>query len=228
MSVRSSGSINSSTPEERATVKDRSALLGRGIRLELLTIAWNALEAVVAIGAGMAAGSVALVGFGLDSVIESISGVALHRRLSFEFRGATKEESEESERHALWFVGISFYLIAAYVAYDAVSSLITRTAPDESYVGIVLAALSLVAMPLLAWAKRRTGKALHSRALVADAAETLVCAYLSFALLLGLALNAAKGWWWADPAAALLMLPLIMREGMEAIASARGGGEPDD
>ncbi len=203
-------------------VTDRLRLLARGIWLEVLTVAWNAIEAVVAIGAGVVAGSVALVGFGLDSVIESISGVALYRRLTFEFRGATMADIEASERRALWFVGISFYLIAAYVAYDAVSSLTTRSAPDESYVGIVLAALSLVVMPLLAWAKRRTGKALQSRAMIADAAETLVCAYLSFALLLGLALNAMLGWWWADPVAALLMLPLIVREGKEAIDGARG------
>ncbi len=204
------------------TVGERSRLLARGVRLEVLTIAWNAIEAVVAIGAGIAAGSVALVGFGLDSIIESISGIALYRRLALELRGASEAESEASERRALWFVGISFYLIAAYVAYDAATSLIRRSAPEASAVGIVLAAVSLVVMPLLAWAKRRTGTALGSRALIADAAETFVCAYLSFALLLGLGLNAALGWWWADPVAALLMLPLIVREGMEAIESARG------
>ena len=209
----------------RASVSERSRLLGRGVWLEVLTIAWNAIEALVAIGAGMASGSVALVGFGLDSVIESISGIALYRRLAFELRGASEDESEASERRALWFVGISFYLIAAYVLYDAVTSLIQRSAPESSPLGIALAAVSLVVMPLLAWAKHRTGKALGSRALIADAAETLVCAYLSFALLLGLGLNAALGWWWADPVAALLMLPLIVGEGKEAIESARGAGE---
>ena len=203
-------------------LSDRKRLLARGLRLEVLTVAWNAIEAMVAIGAGLAAGSVALVGFGLDSVIESISGVALLRRLGFELRGATDAESERSERRALWFVGLSFYLIAAYVAYDAVSSLVERSAPDESPLGIVLAAVSLLAMPLLGWAKLRTGKALQSRALVADAAETFVCAYLSFALLLGLALNALMGWWWADPVAGLLMIPFILREGKEAVDSARG------
>lgn len=201
---------------------DRKRLLARGLRLEVLTVAWNAIEAIVAIGAGLAAGSVALVGFGLDSVIESISGVALLRRLGFELRGATPAESERSERRALWFVGLSFYLIAAYVSYDAVSSLVERSAPDESPLGIVLAAVSLFVMPLLGWAKLRTGKALQSRALVADAAETFVCAYLSFALLLGLALNALMGWWWADPVAGLLMIPFILREGKEAVDSARG------
>ncbi len=208
-----------------ATASERARLLARGVCLEVLTIAWNAIEALVAIGAGIASGSVALMGFGLDSIIESISGVALYRRLAFELRGASEAESESSERRALWFVGISFYLIAAYVLYDAVTSLMKRSAPESSPLGVGLAAVSLVVMPLLAWAKLRTGKALGSRALVADAAETLVCAYLSFALLLGLGLNAALGWWWADPIAALLMLPLIVREGNEAIESARSEGK---
>jgi divalent metal cation (Fe/Co/Zn/Cd) transporter len=207
------------------SVSERSRLLGRGARLEVLTIAWNAIEALVAIAAGIAAGSVALVGFGLDSVIESISGIALYRRLAFELSGASEAESEASERRALWFVGISFFLIAAYVLYDAVTSLIKRSAPESSPLGVGLAAVSLVVMPLLAWAKLRTGKALGSRALIADAAETFVCAYLSFALLLGLGLNAALGWWWADPVAALLMLPLIVKEGNEAIESARSEGK---
>lgn len=206
-------------------LSDRQRLLARGLRLEVLTVAWNAVEAIVAIGAGLAAGSVALVGFGLDSVIESISGVALLRRLGFELRGATPAESERSERRALWFVGLSFYLIAAYVAYDAVSSLAQRSAPDESPLGIALAAVSLTVMPLLGWAKLRTGEALQSRALVADAAETFVCAYLSFALLLGLGLNALVGWWWADPVAGLLMIPFILREGKEAVDSARGDSD---
>ncbi|MGH7695169.1 MAG: cation transporter [Gemmatimonadaceae bacterium] len=206
-------------------VSERSRLLARGVTLEVLTVAWNAIEAVVAIAAGIVAGSVALVGFGLDSVIESISGIALYRRLAFELKGASAKESEAGERRALWFVGISFYLIAAYVLLDAATSLIQRSAPESSPLGIALAAVSLVVMPLLAWAKRRTGKALQSRALIADAAETFVCAYLSFALLLGLGLNAVLGWWWADPVAALLMLPLIVKEGYEAIESARGEGE---
>lgn len=203
------------------SISERSRLLGRGVWLEVLTITWNAIEALVAIGAGIAAGSVALVGFGLDSVIESVSGIALYRRLTFELKGASETESEASERRALRFVGISFYLIAAYVLYDAVTSLLKRSAPESSPLGIGLAAVSLVVMPLLAWAKLRTGKALGSRALIADAAETFVCAYLSFALLLGLGLNAALGWWWADPIAALLMLPLIVKEGNEAIESVR-------
>lgn len=201
---------------------ERRRLLDRGVRLEILTIGWNVIEAIIAIGAGLAAGSIALVGFGLDSVIESISGIALYRRLTFERDGATAEESMGSERRALWFVGLSFWLIAAYVVYEAGETLYSRTLPDSPTIGIVLAAVSLVVMPLLGWAKRRTGQALGSRALIADATETFVCAYLSFALLLGLGLNAAFGWWWADPVAALLMLPLIVHEGREAIEAARG------
>jgi len=207
------------------SVTERSRLLDRGVRLEILTIAWNVIEAIVAIGAGLAAGSIALVGFGLDSVIESISGIALYRRLAFERDGATAEESEGSERRALWFVGLSFWLIAAYVVYESGETLISRRLPDSPTIGIVLAAVSLVVMPLLGWAKRRTGQKLGSRALIADATETFVCAYLSFALLLGLGLNAALGWWWADPVAALLMLPLIVHEGREAIEAARGEGD---
>ena len=198
-------------------VAERQRLLDRGVRLEILTVGWNVLEAIVAIGAGLAAGSIALVGFGLDSVIESVSGIALYRRLTFERDGATEAESEGSERRALWFVGLSFWLIAAYVVYEAGETLYSRTLPDSPTIGIVLAAVSLVVMPLLGWAKRRTGQALRSRALIADAMETFVCAYLSFALLLGLGLNAAFGWWWADPVAALAMVPFIAREGIEGV-----------
>jgi divalent metal cation (Fe/Co/Zn/Cd) transporter len=204
------------------TALTRDALLRRGLNLERLTIGWNALEAVVAIAAGYLAGSVALVGFGLDSVIESISGVALYRRLSLELREGGAEHAEAGERRALYFVGVSFFLIAAYVLYEAATTLWERRAPEHTSVGIALAAVSLGVMPLLAVGKLRTARALRSRALEADSKETFVCAYLSFALLLGLALNALLGWWWADPAAALAMLPLIVREGWEAIEATRG------
>jgi divalent metal cation (Fe/Co/Zn/Cd) transporter len=206
------------------TALTRHALLRRGLNLERLTVGWNALEAVVAIAAGYLAGSVALVGFGLDSVIESISGVALYRRLAFELREGGAERTEARERRALYFVGISFFLIAAYVLYEAVTTLWERRAPEHTTVGIVLAAVSLAVMPLLGWGKLRTARALGSRALEADSKETFVCAYLSLALLLGLALNALLDWWWADPAAALAMLPLIVYEGWEAIEAARGEG----
>ena len=195
---------------------ERRALLEKGVRLEFFTVGWNVLEAVVAITAGVVAGSIALIGFGLDSVIESISGVALYYRLREELVKGHHEHNEQRERLALRFVGASFFLIAAYVAYEAVTSLWRREIPSESTVGIVLAIVSLIVMPVLGWSKLRTAKSLGSRALAADAKETFVCSYLSFALLLGLGLNALFGWWWADPAAGLLMLPLIVHEGIEA------------
>ena len=183
----------------------------RGQLLEYLTVGWNAVEAVASIGAGLLAGSVALVGFGVDSVIESTSGAVLLWRLREGERG------EQRERAALRLVGVSFLLLAGYVLFGAVKSLVTREPPGASRVGIVVAALSLVVMPLLARAKRRVAARLDSRALRADSRQTDLCAYLSAILLAGLALNALFGWWWADPAAALLMTPIIAREGVEAL-----------
>lgn len=180
----------------------------RGRHLEFLTIGWNSLEAVAAIGAGLLAGSIALVGFGADSVIESLSGAVLLWRL---FAG------EEREKLALRLVGISFLLLAAYIGFDALKSLLLREPPDASYLGIAIAALSLVVMPLLARAKRRVAAQINSRAMLADSRQTDICAYLSAILLGGLILNAAFGWWWADPAAALVMLPIIVKEGAEGL-----------
>lgn len=203
-----------------AQAEDRVALLRRGLRLEVFTVGWNAIEALIAIGAGYLAGSVALVGFGLDSVIESISGVALYRRLRGELHDAEEGGNEARERRALYLVGISFFLIAGYVLFQAAAALWRREAPALSPAGIALAVASLIVMPLLGWNKARTAKALQSRALAADARETFVCSYLSLALLLGLGLNAWLGWWWADPVAGLTMLPLIVHEGKEAIEAA--------
>lgn len=161
----------------------------RGRTLEYLTIGWNSLEAVVAIGAGLIAGSIALVGFGIDSVIESLSGTVLLWRLRDDERG------EQRERLALKLVGISFLALAAYVGFDAVKALIMREPPEASYIGIALAALSLIVMPLLARAKRKVAANLNSRAMKADSRQTDLCAYLSAILLIGLALNALFGWW---------------------------------
>jgi cation diffusion facilitator family transporter len=205
---------------------DRSSTLNRALWLERLTIAWNVAEALIAIGAGWLAGSIALVGFGLDSIIETVAAVALYRRLRAEQAGATEEEAEAHERKALWIVGITFFLLGGYIAFEALSTLWKSEPPKVSRVGIILASVSLVVMPVLAVAKHRAGKALRSRALVADAKETFVCSYLSLTLLAGLGLNALFGWWWADPVAALAMLPLVIREGWEALAEAReGAGE---
>jgi divalent metal cation (Fe/Co/Zn/Cd) transporter len=186
----------------------------RGIALEYLTIGWNALECLVAVIAGWFAGSVALVGFGVDSAIESVSGSVLLWRLRAERQG---KQAETLEQKALKLVGISFFLLAAYVAFEASKSLIQKEAPEGSPVGIALAALSLVVMPILARAKRKTAASLNSAALHADSRQTSLCAHLSVILLGGLVLNAWLGWWWADPVAALTMVPIIAREGYEAI-----------
>jgi divalent metal cation (Fe/Co/Zn/Cd) transporter len=190
---------------------NRAAPLRRGRQLEYLTIGWNSLEAVASIVAGVLAGSIALVGFGADSVIETTSGSILLWRLRDGDRG------ESRERLALRLVGISFLLLAAYVAFDAIKSLILREAPRASYFGIGIAALSLIVMPLLARAKRRVAAELNSRALHADSRQTDICAYLSAILLAGLILNALLGWWWADPVAAMIMIPIIAREGIQAL-----------
>ena len=161
--------------------------------------------------AGSFAGSIALIGFGIDSLIESFSGGILLWRL----QSTNTNESREQLAHKL--VGISFFLLAFYVAFEAGKSLLRREQPETSMVGIVLSVVSLIAMPLLARAKRRVAAKLDSHALHADSRQTDICAYLSAILLGGLLLNALVGWWWADPIAALCMLPLIFREGMEAV-----------
>lgn len=189
----------------------RAASVRRGRSLEYFTIIWNCLESVIAIAAGLLAGSIALVGFGFDSLIESISGVALLWRLQ------DGEKGEQREKMALKFVGVSFLLLAAYVAFDAIKSLIEREAPKPSYVGIGLAVLSLVVMPLLARKKRQVAALLNSRALQADSRQTDICAYLSAILLGGLLLNLFFGWWWSDPVAALVMVIIIAKEGVEAL-----------
>lgn len=189
----------------------RAAAAQIGRRLEYLTLAWNLTEAVVAVGAGLAAGSIALFGFGVDSVIESISGGILLWRLQ------SHQADEGREQLALKGVGWSFFLLAAFVAWDALHALVQREAPRASIVGIILAAASLVVMPLLARAKRRVAARLSSRALEADSRQTDICAYLSATLLGGLTLNAFFRWWWADPAAGLLMVPIIAREGWGAL-----------
>jgi len=191
----------------------RANLVRRGRWLEYFTIVWNLIEGVVSVGAGLLAGSVALVGFGFDSFIESASGGALLWRLHLDH----PERREQAEKFALKLVGISFLLLAAYVTFDAVKALITREPPEATYLGIGIAALSLVVMPLLARAKRSIAKEIHSHALEADARQTDICTYLSAILLGGLLLNALFGWWWADPLAALVMIPIVVKEGLAAL-----------
>lgn len=202
---------------ERIEPADRSALLTRGLLLEFLTVGWNLVEGIVAIAAALGSGSVALLGFGVDSFVESVSGSVLIWRLGSEKRGNADEEViERIERHAEQLVGISFFALAAYVAVDATTSLLTQERPDVSVVGIVLASLSIGVMLWLARAKRRTAADLGSRALAADAEQTQACWYLSFVVLAGIGLNALFGWWWADPIAALGVSFILLREGWEA------------
>lgn len=183
----------------------------QAVRLEYFTVGWNILEAAVALVAGVLAGSIALVGFGLDSIIETVSGLALLWRLRQ--RG---DFEAEAESRALRIVGLTFFALAAYVSYESITDLWRQEHPRESLVGIILAGVSLVVMPLLGRAKRRVARQLNSRALAADGMETYLCSYLSFTLLLGLGLNAWQGWWWADPVAALAMVVFMIREGVEA------------
>ena len=192
---------------------ERVLALRRGRFLEYFTIIWNLLEGIISVGVGLLAGSIALVGFGIDSFIESLSGGALLWRLHLD----APERRERAEKIALRVIGVSFLLLAAYVAVDAVKALINREPPEATYPGIAIAALSLIIMPLLARAKRRVAKEIHSHAMEADARQTDICTYLSAILLGGLLLNAVVGWWWADPVAALVMIPIIGKEGIEAL-----------
>ena len=190
-------------------VEPQTEQLRAGRRLEYFTLGWNLIEAAVAVGAGMFADSIALIGFGIDSLIESLSGSILLWRLQ------TTDTDERRDQLAQRLVGISFFVLAVYVAFEAGKSLLRHEEPEKSIVGIALSIASLVVMPLLARAKRRVAARLKSRALFADSRQTDICAYLSAILLGGLLLNALFGWWWADPVAALCMLPVIYREGVE-------------
>lgn len=193
---------------------ERIAIVQRGRRLEYFTIAWNALEGVVAIGTGVIAGSISLVGFGIDSFIEVTSGSILLWRMLVD---ADTHRRASNEKWALRFVGISFLLLAAYIAYESATDLVAGRAPEQSVPGIVLACVSLIVMPLLSRAKRKVGRALGSAAMHADAKQTEFCTYLSAILLLGLLLNSFLGVWWADPVAALVMVPIIAKEGVEGV-----------
>jgi divalent metal cation (Fe/Co/Zn/Cd) transporter len=189
-----------------------------GRRLVGVTMAYNGIEAVLAVGAGIAARSIALVGFGLDSVIELAAASVLFWRLGLERRGAPAAEVERGERRVLRFVGGTFLALAVYVVAQAGWILWRQAAPEESPLGIALAVASLIVMPLVAWGKLRAAREVGSSALRAEARETLACSYLSAALLFGLAAHALAGWWWADPLAALLMVPWLVREGLEGLS----------
>ncbi len=192
----------------------RASILRRGRRLEYFTIAYNSLEGLISVVLGLMAGSIALVGFGIDSVIEVTSGAALLWRLHGD---NDDKQSERKERITLQIVGVCFLILAVYVSYEAVASLLKREAPERSVLGIILAIASLIVMPLLSRAKRQIAREIGSAAMTADAKQTEFCVYLSAILLGGLVLNAWVGWWWADPLAALIMVPIIANEGREAL-----------
>ena len=198
----------------RVAISDRSAAVARGRRLEYLTIAWNAFEAAVALISGLVAGSVALIGFGLDSVIETTSALVLLWRLRSD---GTPELRERSERVAHRLVGACFLLLATYVALQSIRALWIHERAERSIAGILIAIAAVIVMPLLARAKRRVAVELRSRALHSDSRQADFCAYLSAILLAGLLLSAVFGWWWADPVAALVMVPIIAREGVQGL-----------
>ncbi len=188
-------------------------------------MAYNAAEALIALWAGAEAGSIALFGFGLDSVIELAAGAVVLWRMGVEARGAAAEDVERTERRVRRFVGVTFFALAVYVTAQAARTLWQAIPPGGSPIGVALAVASLVVMPSVAWGKLRVARALGSRALVAEAKETLACSYLSFCLLVGLGANLALGWWWADPVTGLLMVPWLLREGIEGV---RGEGDEEE
>jgi divalent metal cation (Fe/Co/Zn/Cd) transporter len=215
-----------STERPAAAASDSERWVRRGLWLVLGTMAYNVIEAAVALWAGHRAESIALIGFGLDSLIEIAAGAVLLWRMTVQLRGAEEQRVERAERRVRRFVGGTFFALAAYVALDSLWTLWTREAPAESLIGIALAIASLIIMPIIAFGKMRTADAMGSKALRAEAKETLVCSYLSFTLLVGLALNALAGWWWADPAAALFMVPWLIHEGKEGFEEEEGEGDP--
>src|SRR5882724_8262802 len=195
-------------------ILERTAVVRHGRRLEYFTIAWNALEGLVAVVAGASAGSISLLGFAIDSFIEVTSGSVLLWRMSVD---SQVHRRELNERRALRIVGVCFLLLAAYIAYESALDLWSGRAPEPSIPGIILACVSLIVMPLLSRAKRKLGVALGSAAMHADAKQTEFCTYLSAILLAGLLLNTLFGLWWADPVAALIMVPIIAKEGIEGL-----------
>jgi divalent metal cation (Fe/Co/Zn/Cd) transporter len=191
----------------------RAESIRSALSLEYFSLAWNFLETFVGLAAGLASGSVALIGFALDSVVESSSAAALIWRLRREQTGGAS--TEDIERRAVRIVGGAFFALGAYVGAQATIDLVTRSKPEASVLGIVLAAVSVVVMPLLAVRKRRMAKTIDSRSLEADSGQTWLCSFISVFLLIGLGANAALGWWWADPVAALVIAGLAFREGRE-------------
>ncbi|MFW2334874.1 cation diffusion facilitator family transporter [Ilumatobacter sp.] len=197
------------------TATRREQLLRRALWLAVFTVAWNLAEGAVALAAAQLAGSKALIGFGVDSFVESASAAVLIWRLRVEQADPTR--AERAERRALRLIGYAFFALALLVAVESIRALATGARPDTSTIGIVLTAVSLVVMPVLARAKRRVGVELGTRSITADSQQTMACVYLSAIVLVGLSLNAVFGWWWADPVAALAVVAFLVHEGREAL-----------
>ena len=193
----------------------KNRLYKKGLWLEYFTVGYNIVEGFVSIGSGIIAGSVALISFGLDSFIESISGGVLIWRLKYNLEDKKKEE--EIERKAVKYVAYSFFILAFYVAYEAIKKLYLNEMPEGSLMGIIIASLSIIIMPFLASQKRKVGEKIGSKALVADSKETVACVILSVTLLIGLLFNYFFGWWWADPIASLIIVWFLIKEGRELL-----------
>ena len=192
----------------------RQSTVRRGILLSYATIGYNTFEAIGSLVVGMLAGSVALIGFGIDSVIEVIASIAAQFRLRAD---ANLLRRTEAEVRTLRIVGWCFVALAVYVTIDSIKSLYLREEPERSWFGVIILVLSAIVMPALAWGKRRVANEMQSASLKAEAKQTSLCAYLSVIALGGVGLNALLGWWWADPTAALCMVPIIAKEGIEAL-----------
>ena len=201
----------------------RQTYVRAGVRIEIITVVWMAIEAAIAITAGIIAGSVLLTAFGIDSIIELVSGSVLLWRLSIEARGGSLERVQRAENRAAWIAGFGLIALCLYIVVTSALSLWVHNHPEGSAVGIALATAALVLMPILVWQKRKIAARIDSSALRADAACSLTCTYLAATLLLGLGLVAFFGWWWADAVAALALLYWIIPEAREAIEGARSG-----
>ncbi len=206
-----------------AAIAQRADQVRSGVRVEMVTIVYMVIEAAVALGAGILARSVLLTAFGIDSLIELVTGGVLLWRLLTEARGGALERVERAENRAAWVTGVGLVVLCGYVVLSAGASLALRAEPDSSVPGLALAVVAVVLMPILAWRKRTIAAQISSAALRGDAACSLTCAYMAGALLVGLGLNAAFGWWWADPLAALVMLYWLQGEAREALEGARAG-----
>lgn len=211
-----------STSDSLSDPRAVRSLHKKALYLSIFTVAYNFLEGIVSIAAGAAAGSIALIGFGLDSFVESLSGGVMIWR--FKGDGAiSEEEGERREARAVKLVGYTFFVLGAYVAYESLKKLILREPPEPSLIGIIIAVISLVVMPGLFYMKYRLGKSVGSRGLVADSRQTLACCYLSLSLLIGLGLNYLYGIWWADPIAGLVIVVFLFKEGLEAVRGEHEG-----